>query len=202
MQVGQCCGCHWCIQPQWGCRGEHVQQLSPPCTHVHVCRDSCRASMCGAALCSGLGAQPCSPSPSWAGRLLHAPQLYLALWGMLCLGNAGDQGSARLRYYLSGKKDQHGAAAVSQGQPDRCGGQGHQHVPRAVGTHGWCWPWGYTRQGKRLLHMSGLCSTCGCVLGLGSASPGPGIRADHPSADGPQRDEHQVDEQDSRTAMT
>lgn len=159
--------------------------------------------MCGAALYSGLGAQPHFPSPSWVGRLLHAPQLHLAPLGVLCLGNAGDQGSVRLRYYLSGKKDQHGAAAVSQGQPDTgVVGKGISTCPRAAGTHGWCWPWGCTRQGKRLLHMSGRCSTCGCVLGLGSASPGPGIRADHPSADGPQGDEHQVDEQDSRTAMT
>lgn len=48
--------------------------------------------------------------------MLHSCTLHF--WGMLCLGNAGDHGSARLRHYLSGKNDQHGAAAVSQGQPD------------------------------------------------------------------------------------
>lgn len=67
----------------------------------------------------------------------------------------------------------------------RCGGQGDRHVPLCSGN-----PWvvlalGYVRQRKRLLHVSGQCSMCGCLLGLGSASLGPGIRADHPSAEGP-----------------
>lgn len=172
--------------------------------HVCICggTNSCRASMCGAAPCSRLGVQSCPASPSRASWMLHAPQLYLSPWGVLCLGNAGDQGSIRLRHYLSGEKDHH-AAAASQGQTDTgVVGKGTSVCPRAAGTHGWCWPWGHARQGKRLLHVSGQCSTCSCVLGLGSASPGPGIRADRPRADGPQGDEHQVDEQNSRTAMT
>lgn len=87
----------------------------------------------------------------------------------------------------------------SQGQPDTgVVGKGTSMCPVQWAPKGGAGP----GQGKRLLHVSGQCSMCGCVLGLGSASLGPGVHADRPSVDGPQGDEHQGDEQDSRIAMT
>lgn len=170
--------------------------------HVCMCAGShsCTASMCGAVLCSGLGHVL---HPLTACQVAPCPIAVPCTSGCAVLGECRGPGLSQAQVLPECKKDHRSATAVVSGTArHRCAGQGDCHVP-PCSRHPWVvLALGLRQAGKRLLHMSGQCSMCGFMLGLVSASLGPGIRADRPSADGPQGDEHQVDEQDSRTAMT
>lgn len=137
-----------------------MQQWSPPCTPVHVCWGSLMQSInvWGCPLPWAWGpAVFCIPLTGW--QVAPCPTAVLAPRSVLCLGNAGDQGSVRFRYHLSGQKDHHGATAVSQGQPDTgVVGKGTGMCPCAAGPRGWCWPWAMSGRGR---------GSCTC---LGSAA--------------------------------